>query len=419
MNQHRTSRRQGVVAVLVAVCLVAIMSIMALAIDGGLLLDRRRDVQAAADSAALAAACQLWSDWATNQGVDRNGKATATAFLTASANGFNNDNVTNTVTVNIPPTSGLATGLAGYAEVLIQYQEKRYFSAIFGSEDIPVKGRAVARGKKNNSDIGVLLLNPGAQGALTLSGQTGMTVDGRVVVDSNNSKAAVSSGSAGLTSTVLDVAGGINSSGSSYFHAGTINTGAAGVTDFLADVPVPSTSGMTTQSLSTYSAAAGETLQPGIYVGGITISSKPNVTLAPGIYYLQGGGLTMSGGSSSLTALEVMIYNGANSSGSVGKVTLSGGGAVHMTPPSGGDYAGMAIFQDRTSTQPITLSGGSTWDFKGTVYGAKAHVDVSGGSGARMGSQYISDTLTLSGSSTFQDIDPKDGYGPKDIRFVE
>jgi hypothetical protein len=419
MSQHRTFRRPGVVAVLVAVCLVAIMSIMALAIDGGLLLDQRRDVQAAADSAALAAAAQLWSDWATGQGQDRNGKASATALLTASANGFNNDTVTNTVTVHIPPTSGFATGLAGYAEVLIQYQEKRYFSAMFGSADIPVNGRAVARGKKNSSDIGVLLLNPTAQGALTLSGQTGMSVAGRVVVDSNNSKAAVSSGSAGLTSTVLDVTGGINSSGSSYFHASTINTGAAGTSDFLSGVPTPSTSGLTTQSLSTYSAAAGETLQPGIYVGGITISSKPNVTFAPGTYYLQGGGLTMSGGSSSLTALEVMIYNGANSSGSVGKVTLSGGGAVQMSPPKGGDYAGMAIFQDRTSTQPITLSGGSTWDFKGTVYGAKAHVDVSGGSGARMGSQYVSDTLTLSGSSTFQDIDPRDGYGPKDIRLVE
>jgi hypothetical protein len=79
----------------------------------------------------------------------------------------------------------------------------------------------------------------------------------------------------------------------------------------------------------------------------------------------------------------------------------------------------MAIFHDRTSAQSITLSGGSNWDFKGTVYAAKAPVTVSGGSGARMGSQYISDTLELSGSSTFQDIDPQYGYGPRDIRLVE
>jgi hypothetical protein len=84
-----------------------------------------------------------------------------------------------------------------------------------------------------------------------------------------------------------------------------------------------------------------------------------------------------------------------------------------------GAYAGMAIFQDRTATSVMTLSGGSNWDFKGTVYAAKAHVDISGGSGGSMGSQYISDTLTLSGSSTFQDIDPNDGFGPKNIQLVE
>jgi hypothetical protein len=182
---------------------------------------------------------------------------------------------------------------------------------------------------------------------------------------------------------------------------------------------VPDKSSLTVRSNSIYSATSGETLQPGLYVGGIKISSQPNVTFAPGIYYLEGGGLTMSGGASSLTAMEVMIYNGANSSGSTGKITLSGGGAVKMSPPPGGDYAGMAIFQDRTATSVMTLSGGSNWDFKATVYAAAAHVTISGGSGGSMGSQYISDTLTLSGSSTFQDINPNDGFGPKEIKLVE
>ena len=248
-----------------------------------------------------------------------------------------------------------------------------------------------------------------------------MKVDGRVIVDSNHTKAAVSSGSAGLTSTEMDITGGYSSSGSSYFHAspGSVQTGRASTADFLSDVPVPDKSSLTVRSTSIYSATSGETLQPGVYQGGIKISSQPNVTFAPGIYYLEGGGLTMSGGSSSLTAKEVMIYNGASSTGSTGKITLSGGGAVTMTPPTGGNYAGMAIFQDRTATSDVTLSGGSNWDFTGTVYAAAAHVDVSGGSGGSMGSQYISDTLTLSGPSTFQDINPDGGYGPKEIKLVE
>src|SRR4029079_5486167 len=92
-------KRRGVVAVLVAVCLVALLSIAAIAIDGGVLLEDRRSVQAAADAAALAAANQLYNDWATNKGIDKYGKASDSAFLTASANGYNNDGLTSVVTV--------------------------------------------------------------------------------------------------------------------------------------------------------------------------------------------------------------------------------------------------------------------------------------------------------------------------------
>ena len=413
-------KRRGVVAVLVAVCLVALLSIAAIAIDGGVLLEDRRSVQAAADAAALAAANQLYNDWATNKGIDKYGKAADSAFLTASANGYNNDGLTSVVTVKIPPTSGSFVGNNGYAEVTITYNQKRGFSAIFGSGDVPVQGRAVARGKKNNSDIGLLVLNSGAPGALTINGSAGMTVDGRVIVDSSDPKAAVSSGNAGLKSTGMSITGGYTSSGTSSFSAnpGTVKTGQTAATDFLSDVPVPDKSGMTVRSTSVYNATPGETLQPGVYQGGIKISGQASVTFAPGTYYLEGGGLSMTSSLSSLTAKEVMIYNAPDSSGTTGNVTLSGGG-VTMTPPTSGDYAGMSIFQDRSATAKITLTGGSNWDFIGAVYGASAHVHVTGGSGGSMGSQYISDTLTLSGTSTFDDINPDDGYAPKDIRLVE
>jgi len=418
---HCSQKRRGVVAVLVAVCLVAILSITAIAIDGGVLMEDRRSVQAAADAAALAAASQLYDDWTANKGLDNNGKASDTAFLTASANGYTNDGVKSVVTVHIPPTTGDSIGKAGFAEVSITFNQKRGFSRLFASSDVPVKGRAVAAGRKGASDIGLLLLNPTAQGALTITGSAGIQVDGRVVVDSTHLKAAISSGSAGLNSSGMDIGGGFSSSSTSYFHAdpGSVKSGQPAVADFLADLPVPDKSSLTVRSNSIYSATSGQTLQPGLYIGGIKINSQPNVTFAPGIYYLDGGGLTMSGGASSLTANGVMIYNGANSSGSTGKITLSGGGAVTMSPLTSGDYAGMAIFQDRTATSVMTLSGGSNWNFTGSVYAAKANVTLSGGSGGSMGSQYISDTMTLSGSSTFKNINPNDGYGPKEIRLVE
>lgn len=427
MRLH-SEKRRGIIAVLVAVALIAIFGVVAIALDGGLLLDNRRSVQSAADAAAFAAADDLYANYGTNQGLDPKGTAQASALSTAAANGFNNDGVTSTVTVNIPPTSGLAVGQPGYAEVIIQFNQKRAFSSIFGSGDLPVRARAVARGMRKASGTGILLLNPNANGSLTLSGSAGMKVDGGVIVDSSSSTAAVSSGSAGLTSYTMNITGSYSSSSTSYFHANPLNTGVASTPDFLSDVPVPDPTQiddqgnpgkMTTRSSSTYKPTSGATLQPGLYVGGITISSQSNITFSPGIYYLQGGGLVMSGGSSSFTALGVMFYNGASSSGSTGSITISGGGSAVQTPPSSGPYAGMSIFQDRSSTQKITLSGGSGWNFTGTVYAASAHVDVSGGSGATMGSQFVADTMTLSGSSTFNDINPALGYRPRDIRLTE
>src|ERR1051326_4641441 len=99
MRSNQTPRR-GIVAVLVAVCLTVLIGCVALAIDGGLLMDSRRRVQAAADTGALAAASTLFANWQTTQGLDPNGSAAGAASTIAAANGFPNPQV------NIPPLSG-------------------------------------------------------------------------------------------------------------------------------------------------------------------------------------------------------------------------------------------------------------------------------------------------------------------------
>jgi Flp pilus assembly protein TadG len=48
-----SKRRRGSIVILVAICLIALLGIVALALDGGVLLDQRRHVQAAADALAL------------------------------------------------------------------------------------------------------------------------------------------------------------------------------------------------------------------------------------------------------------------------------------------------------------------------------------------------------------------------------
>src|SRR5262245_52385660 len=163
MMYAHAQRRKGNVVVITAVCLVSLLSIVALALDGGVLLDQRRQVQATADAAALAAASELFASTFTNGGLDNGpiipnpsappgppaGSIAQYAKQIAKNNGFEDGVNDVTVTVNIPPQSGPFTGVSGHVEVIITASQQRYFSTIFGSrENVPYGARAVARGTR-------------------------------------------------------------------------------------------------------------------------------------------------------------------------------------------------------------------------------------------------------------------------------
>ena len=77
-------------------------------------------------------------------------------------------------------------------------------------------------------------------------------------------------------------------------------------------------------------------------------------------------------GSSGISGDGVFIYKTGS-----GAVNLSGTGAVSLSPMSGGAYAGITMFQDRTSTTGATMSGSGNISNTGTFYfpDACAHVE--------------------------------------------
>jgi Flp pilus assembly protein TadG len=393
-------RRWGTVAVLVSLCLIGMIGVIAIAVDGGVLLDDQHQLQAAADAAALAAATDLYVNYTTNQGADPNGKAAQSAQTTATANGFSNGTNGTTVTVHIPPTSGAFNGQAGYAEVIIQYNQVRYFSNALGSGAIPIQVRAVARGIQTPySTAGILLLDPTGSGAFNDQGN-GLTVTGApILINSSNSSAASLTGNASVTAPQMKIVGNYAISGGNASINGTVSTGVTATPDPLATLPVPVTSTLTVQSNSLLSYSGGSVnLQPGVYNGGIALSSSASATLQPGVYYLNGGGLNVSG-QASLTGNGVMIYNNPLTSNDA--INISGQGTVSLSPPTSGTYMGLTFFQNRTSTVGLSLSGNGNLSITGTIYAPGARLTVSGNGTMTVGSQYITDDLTTTGNGTF------------------
>src|SRR6478736_4099781 len=99
----RRHSRRGAIVVLIAFCLTVILAFVAIAIDGGGLLDDRRQVQATADAAALAAAENLFLNYPKNKGLDTGNNAANAAYAIAAANGFLNDGKQSNITVRTSP----------------------------------------------------------------------------------------------------------------------------------------------------------------------------------------------------------------------------------------------------------------------------------------------------------------------------
>jgi hypothetical protein len=422
-------RREGTVVVVFAISLVVLLSFVALALDGGMLIDKRRQAQAASDAAALSAANELYANWwltsaaygAQYKGLDPDGKARAAALAAARANGFEDGVDGCAVTVNIPPTSGPFAGQACHTEVIISTSQQQYFSRIFGAETVAYGARAVSRGRRGGINNAIICLSPDDKGALNAGGNGTLTVTGAPIqVNSDHSEAMIANGNGTLTAPTFLVTGspGYSTPGGGSF-TGTIVPNSDPIPDPLASLPIPSTAGMNSYNKVHVSGNRTVNLQPGIYNGGISATGG-RVNLAPGVYYMQGGGFNISG-QASLYGAGVLIYNAPESNSD--KIDISGQGSIVLSPPTAGPYQGILLFQDRASTAPVSVSGssGTTMTISGTFYAASANLSVTGnGNQQTIGSQYISYTLNLGGNGTYYcswtpDITP----GTREVLLVQ
>ena len=221
----------------------------------------------------------------------------------------------------------------------------------------------------------ILLLDPLGAGALSVTQNGSVVVTGPapIVIDSTNAAAATASGNAHVAAQQFDVSGmpGIVATGSAKFQ-GTILSGQARSADPLASLAAPSVP-TTTFAAVNYSANNPLTLSPGAYTGGIKLSGNGAVTLLPGLYYLQGGGFSDSG-NVKVTGSGVTIYNAPRTTSDA--ISLSGNGPVQLTAPTSGAYQGIALYQDRNSTAPISITGNGAVKIEGKIYAAKAAIDL-------------------------------------------
>jgi hypothetical protein len=434
MLQQRqgNNKRRGIVAILVAAMIVGLLGIVAIALDGGFLQDNKRRVQSAADAAALAAATTLYENYpkVNAQNPDPGGLAAAAAQQNSSTNGFPNDGTTTSVVVNIPPTSGPFANMISYVEVIITYQQSRHFSAIWGSNTLPVVARAVAKGFWGDSKDGVIVLDPTAKSALNASGGGSVTLTGTAhfITNSNNAAAGAVTGGGSLTAPQFDFVGGTVGP-----FNGPVTTNNLPTPDPLAYLPVPPVPPDGTITKKNHPGGGTDcTLTPGRYTNLPNFTNGDTVTLkqasannAGGIYYLDGTSFTSNGANIGLdpnTTGGVMFYLNPTSGAQSQSVGIQGnvGGSIVLSPLTSGPYAGILFWQNRTATQTMSITGNGTINLSGTLYAANAQLTLGGNGTATIGSQLISRTLNLTGGgSQLINYSPPATGRKREVRLAE
>ena len=373
---RKLKNESGQAMVLTLLSMTALLGFVGFATDVGVLLREKRNMQTAADSAAIAAAQEL-----------NYGDMTAAANGAAAQNGVTIGTNGGTVTVNSPPKSGAYAGLNGYAEAIVSQNQSTTFMNVFNFASMNVAARAVAT-NSGSASCCVCVLSQSAPDAMDLQGSFDVTAPAcGVMVDSNATDALQFTGGGGsLTAGSVGVVGGDGGQTGDSTPAPVTNI--AQFSDPLGTVVAPNPSTMTcttpvggiltgTISAGCYSAPAG---------GAITLD---NATLNSGTYVftgnvvLQGNVETVQGGGTTLD-----IATGALSESTAGTY-------LDLVAPTSGPYNGIAIMEPAPNTNLMLFDFGySSGLIDGIIYAPDAELELHDSGGDKVGGlQLITDLI--------------------------
>ena len=352
------------------------------AVDVGTLFRAKRNIQTAADAAAISGAAEInYGDW----------KAAAKAAATQ--NGITDGSGGATVTVNNPPASG---SHASGVEVIITVSEPTYFMKVFNLASMNVSARAVA-GLGAASGCIYTLDTSGTDVGLSGSGALSMPSCG-IVVNSASSKAVSISGSSSITAQSVGIVGSFSDSSSGNITPTPI-TGVAPSSDPLSFLTPPSFTSSSCHPdphINGGTATLGPSISGGtVCYNGISINGSSVVTLNPGLYIINGS--FNCNASSTITGTAVTFFLAAPN----GSASLTGSTTLNVTAPTSGTWNGILFFQDPSDSNAMQVSGSGSSTIAGIFYAPAASLTFSGSSGGSIYADLVVGSLTMSGSSTF------------------
>lgn len=397
---------RGAIIVIFALMLPIIVGFVGLGLDVGLWYSTKRNLQGAADTAAVSAAYEL--------GAGNSLSAIQTAALIdAKRNGLNagvaacNGVATSagSCTVNVPPTSGTYSGDSSAVEVILNEPQNLLFASVISNFSLSISSRAVAI-SGGDSDACMLTLNKTVQKALEFSGNSAINAAGCIVASNSSHDSSIEiTGSASVTADSLSTAGDYLVNGAALLDTVTApKTYAAEIQDPYASLDVPAYSGCdkteyksTPGSNVTITPSSATT--PYVFCKGLDV--KGTLKFMPGIYVIDGGTFNLNA-TAALSGTGVTFILTSSSGSNYAKYTMNGSASINLSAPTSGDYSGILMYADRNGPNQVnTLNGNAAATFNGALYFPSSELNFAGNSssGGSSCTQLIADTIKVTGGT--------------------
>ncbi|MBM3566498.1 MAG: pilus assembly protein [Alphaproteobacteria bacterium] len=397
---------RGVYAILFALILPMLLGMVGIAVEVGYWYSQKRDMQSAADAAAMAGAYEL---------LEGNGTA---AMVAAGHDSATRNGHTLSRDPENPPWTGAYTGDSTAVMAEVESNQAPIFSGVLGLSAFTISVRATAHAAPL-SDACVIALSPTSASTLGLLGTADVNMSGcGMAVNSNDSTAFSMVGSSALSGPFVRVTGGSDISNNASNSAPVTNNSPSTLDPYSTISATASGSCITSGTLGTYVSGSGGntsytaaqgvkinggtyTMQPGRYCNGFSTVSDANVTMAPGTYYIDGGSFSLSAQTQISGTGVTIVLTGSGSDYATMDIQ-SANTVVDISAPTSGTYQGLVVVQDRNAPEGNNnvITGGSSTNFNGTMYLPNGDISYRGGAVAGGGcTRIISYTIQFTGNA--------------------
>jgi hypothetical protein len=305
---------------LFALALPLVMAAAGAALDYSLAASTRSKMQAVADAAAINSAQELQLAQTDSSKI----VAIAKNYVNGMLQG-----VTTAVNVNIK---------AATVQVIIEKKYELVTGALLLKDGIHLRASATAK-MSGSMPLCLLGLDPAAPHTIGLEKDALLTAPGCLVQSNSKSTQGVQSKNNAIlrAGMICSVGGKVQTTNANFSPAPT--TDCPVLANPLSSRAAPPIGACTYTDKVVD--GGSETLQSGVYCGGLTLTNGATARLSRGIFVIKDGPLIVDGGAS-ISGTEVGIYL----TGSAANLTFDADTTVNLSAPKDGPLAGILIFDD-------------------------------------------------------------------------